>query len=91
MSMSGKYNRFEQIIDWFSDGKAMGVSFFDKGTTKPKNSGSRPGDKKKKTNNDSGSQTAMVVRIFNRDVQKPGCCTAPQAFRRLETWHTWIA
>ena len=65
VSMSGKYNRFEQIIDWFGDGKeGDGCLIFDE-CHKAKNSG-QTGDKKKKTNNDSGSQTAMVVRMIQQ-------------------------
>ena len=58
---SGKYDRFQQIIDWFGEGEdGNGCLVFDE-CHKAKNSGHTAGAGKK-SSSDNGSQTAKAVR-----------------------------
>ena len=63
VSSSGKYDRFEQIIDWFGEGEdGNGCLIFDE-CHKAKNSGHTSGGAgKKSSNSDNGSLTAKAVR-----------------------------
>jgi len=61
VSATGKYDRFQQIIDWFGEGEdGNGCLVFDE-CHKAKNSGHTAGAGKK-SSSDNGSQTAKAVR-----------------------------